>query len=116
MVFGYRFLFTTTIPLIFQQYYGFGPTASGLSFLGLAIGSFIGLNTISVISDRLVRRRMRRYDEAKPEVRLLPMIFGSFLVPIGIFWYGWSVHAVTPWIVPILGTTFFAFGSVGTIV
>ena len=46
----------------------------------------------------------------KPEMRIPALIFGSFFVPIGLFWYGWTAAAKTHWILPIIGTGIFAFG------
>lgn len=28
-----------------------------------------------------------------------------------VFWYGWAADRLTPWIVPIIGTSFIGFGS-----
>lgn len=46
----------------------------------------------------------------KPEHRLPPMIFGSILMPLGLFLYGWSAERRLPWIVPVLGTALTGFG------
>lgn len=40
------------------------------------------------------------------------MIPGALLVPIGFFWYGWSIHAHAHWILPNLGATIFGFGII----
>ena len=40
------------------------------------------------------------------------MIPGSFLVPIGLFIYGWSAQYVTQWIVPNIGAAIFAAGVI----
>lgn len=35
------------------------------------------------------------------------MFVGSVLVPIGLFWYGWSAEARLHWIMPIIGSAIF---------
>ena len=42
---------------------------------------------------RLVNERKEQGDEpgiADPELRLPPAILGAVMVPIGLFWFGWS--------------------------
>ena len=36
---------------------------------------------------------------------------GSCLIPVGLFWYGWSVEAKTHWVVPNLGIAIFGAGA-----
>jgi hypothetical protein len=38
------------------------------------------------------------------------MFFGAFIVPIGLFLYGWSASDKVHWIVPIIGTGFLGAG------
>ena len=58
------------------------------------------------------RLKRRNSDAGRPEFRI-PLMFGaSALVPVGIFWYGWSAQAHTHWIVPDLGAAIFGFAVV----
>ncbi|KAJ8098974.1 hypothetical protein POJ06DRAFT_200093 [Lipomyces tetrasporus] len=54
---------------------------------------------------------MAKGGEMKPEYRLLPLLVGSSLVPIGLLWYGWTVGKAH-WIVPIIGTMFIGVGMI----
>jgi hypothetical protein len=56
----------------------------------------------------------RNGGEMKPEYRLPPLIPGGLLMPIGLFWYGWSAQYKTHWIVPITGTVFLGMGMITT--
>ena len=40
------------------------------------------------------------------------MVPGAFLVPIGFFWYGWSVENHVHWIMPDIGATPFGAGII----
>jgi DHA1 family multidrug resistance protein-like MFS transporter len=56
----------------------------------------------------------RRLSESKngklcPENRLLPMMFGSFLFPAGLFILGWSSKRNTHWTIPTSGAVFVGF-------
>lgn len=47
----------------------------------------------------------------KLEHRLLPLVIGAFLVPIGLIWYGWSAQHHMHWMMPIVGTGFIGVGT-----
>lgn len=47
-----------------------------------------------------------------PEFRIPSMFVGSLLIPVGLFWYGWSAQARLHWIMPDIGITIFAAGSI----
>lgn len=40
------------------------------------------------------------------------MVPGALLVPIGFFWYGWSINAHAHWILPNIGATLFGAGII----
>lgn len=70
----------------------------------------VGIVLFSRLSDKLMNRKGGG-SERRPELRLLLMIWTTPVIPIGCFWYGSSAHAVTHWIVPILGTFFIGVGA-----
>lgn len=43
-------------------------------------------------------------------MRVPALIFGSFFVPVGLLWYGWSAQAKAHFMMPIIGTSIFGFG------
>ena len=113
VVYGYLYLLFTTLTLVFERDYGFSQGNVGLTFLGIGIGSLLGLAIFGALSDRIVKR-MSAQGEMKPEYRLPPLIPGSFIIPIGLFWYGWSAEAHLHWIMPIIGTMFVGLGLLAT--
>jgi hypothetical protein len=40
------------------------------------------------------------------------MMVASFLIPIGLFWYGWSAQAHVHWIMPDIGAAIFCAGAI----
>lgn len=115
MVYGYLYLLFTTFPVVFGEYYHFSIGITGLVYLGLGIGNIIGLVIFGVFSDKILLAKAAS-GELKPEYRLLPMVWTSFTVPIGLFIYGWSARYAVHWIVPIIGTVFFGIGLLVTLV
>ncbi|KAL8833998.1 MAG: hypothetical protein Q9170_003972 [Blastenia crenularia] len=106
VVYGYLYLLFTTITEVFETTYHFSSGSVGLAFLGIGVGSLLGLLVFGIASDRIVKMKSKK-GEMKPEYRLPPMIPGAVIIPIGSEKH---VH----WIVPIIGTGFVGLGLLAT--
>ncbi|KAG8361992.1 putative transporter [Fusarium venenatum] len=113
LVYGYLYLLFTAIPTLFVKEYHFSSGSVGLSYLGIGVGSLIGLVISGAMSDPLVNYLTKKNGgERKPEYRLPLMAAACFMVPAGLFMFGWSAEARTHWIVPIIGTSFLGVGMI----
>ncbi|KAF8512087.1 MFS general substrate transporter [Hysterangium stoloniferum] len=111
LIYGYLYLMFTTFPMLFSEVYGWGPGVSGLAYLGPGIGFFTATAVgSSLLSKIYVKLSAGSGGKGKPEYRIPLMILGSFFVPIGLFWYGWSAEAHIHWIMPIIGAGIFSGG------
>jgi predicted MFS family arabinose efflux permease len=112
--YGTLYLLFTTIPVVFQQTYGWSLGITGLVYICLGLANMCGWAVITATSDRGVVKRTRANDGIfEPEMRLPLSIYFSFFLPPTFFWYGWSTYYHTHWIVPILGLFPFSFGIIG---
>jgi multidrug resistance protein len=109
LVYGFMYLLFTTFPLVFQAQYGFDTGEIGLTYVGLGLGSIIGLGGAGFVVDKIYRKKAVD-GPVKPEYRIVPLIPTAFFIPVGLFWYGWSAEYKTHWIVPELGTVFVGIG------
>ncbi|KAL1704529.1 major facilitator superfamily domain-containing protein [Schizophyllum commune] len=100
----------------FSKTYGFKAGVGGLVYIGIGIGSLVAVIIGAKVGDRIYWGLSAKYNNGvgKPEYRVPSLILGSMVIPIGLFWYGWSAEAATHWIVPILGTAVYAFGQMMT--
>lgn len=121
LVLGILYLFFGAFPLVFGTNHNFTLSQTGLTFLGLLIGGWIGVAFTPLIGknyQRLIKNARIQTEEKgeeqpkkpDPEYRLPPAILGGVLMPIGLFWFGWTTYSSVHWIVPIIGTVFFATG------
>ncbi|KAI0007343.1 major facilitator superfamily domain-containing protein [Xylariaceae sp. FL0662B] len=112
LIYGYLYLLFTTFSTVFPNQYGFGIGILGLAFLGLGIGISLALVFLSWFSDWTQARLTRKNGTSKPEYRLLPLVLGIPLLPIGLFVYGWTAQYKVHWIVPIIFTGFTGAGLI----
>lgn len=124
VAYGYLYIMFTSITPLFQKQYGFDSIHAGLAFLGLGVGSMIGVGYFSVASDRYMKKKASETGEVdeetarrpsvsaiKPEYRLPPLRVGAILLPVGLFIYGWTAQYKIHWIVPIIGTAIMGVGN-----
>lgn len=112
-LYGMMYLVLSTFPMLWTQRYHQSEGTGSLNFIAMGLGFFLGAQTCAPLMDRIYRRLKKRNNGVgKPEFRVPMMIPASLLVPIGLFWYGWSAQATVHWIVPDIGAVFFCFGSI----
>ena len=109
ITYAFLYLFFTTISMVFATQYHFRKDLLGLAFLGLGAGQFVGQFLYSWVATRSFKRHEAN-GGFKPEHRLRSMMFGAVIIPIGLFWYGWSVQAKVHWMCPEVATTVFSLG------
>lgn len=116
--FAVLFLFFAAFPYVFTRPpYSFTPSQSGLTFIPIMIGVFLGcVTTIAV--DRMIYQKKYRETIARgkshvdPEHRLYTAMFGSWGMVIGLFWFGWCADQGVNWVPTVIGVIPFAWGNI----
>jgi MFS family permease len=122
LAYAYLYLMFTSLTPLFMRIYHFDTVHAGLTFLGLGVGSMVGVAYFSVASDRYIKKKAKEDSatlgvgngekpEMKPEYRLPPLKIGSILLPAGFFIYGWTAEYKVHWIAPIIGTAIIGVGN-----
>jgi hypothetical protein len=110
--FGLQFILFTTFTDVFMNQYHWSVGISGLAYIGLGIGMFGAVIAHTIFAEKIVRTRAAKNGVSKPEDRLPLMAYMAPALPIGMFWYGWSVDKNVHWIVPELATAVVGIGIV----
>jgi multidrug resistance protein len=116
--FAWAVLYLTfgSITLVFGRSHGFNIQESGGVFSAICIGATIS-TFLSIYQDRLLflyvkhtarnpatqSKFISKLDLSSPEARLYFACVQSTLLPIGLFWFGWTQFHSVPWIVPAMG-------------
>lgn len=111
--FGTLFSFFAAVPYTFGKVYQFTLEESGLVFLSIVIGCFLGLFTIMLCDVFFYRKQIPRYPphQIPPEHRLYPAMIGSIGLPIGLFWFAWTARDGVSWASPAAAIIPFAWGN-----
>ncbi|KAF2994452.1 hypothetical protein E8E14_001437 [Neopestalotiopsis sp. 37M] len=110
--FGITYLITVTFPVVWSEVYSESLGIGGLNFISIGVGSILGVFINVQFIDRIYRHlKKRNNDVALPEFRVPAIIIGSTMVPVGLFWYGWSVQERVHWIMPNIGVAILTIGT-----
>ncbi|KAJ1336167.1 MFS transporter DHA1 family multidrug resistance protein [Microdochium nivale] len=114
MVYGYLYLLFTSVAFVFQQSYRFSTSMVGLVYIGLGVGSLLGMAWFAADSNKAMQTAMKETGQArvKPEIRLALLPHGTIILPVGFFIYGWTANYQTHWIAPVIGLTIIGIGNI----
>jgi hypothetical protein len=98
---------------VFTQIRGWGPGISGLSFLGIGVGT-----VFAVASEPLSRKvyNMHSVDpdtgKRPPEARILVIAIVAIIIPASMLWFAWTCVPVSVhWVWPILSGIPYGLGN-----
>ncbi|KAI1259295.1 MFS general substrate transporter [Xylariaceae sp. FL1019] len=125
VAFGVYTLMLSTFSTLWVDQYGESEVTSSLHYITISVGITFATQVGGRAMDRIYRHLRERdaarrgiditaegkLPEGKPEYRVPYMIVPIFLLPAGLFWYGWSAQYRYKWIVVDLGAAVFAVGN-----
>ncbi|OXG89850.1 hypothetical protein C346_02136 [Cryptococcus neoformans D17-1] len=85
---------------------------SGLAFIGIGLGELFAIVVQLLLRGHYRHVALSHGGTAPPEVRLVPGMYGALIAPLGLLLLGTTSLPKVPWIIPILGSTFFGCGLV----
>ena len=112
LTYGLLYVWFESFPIVFNGIYDFNLGQLGLAFLGILVGAVLVLPFYYLWVYLYIEPKFNRPDKTlSPEARLPPACAGGFFIPICLFWFGWSARPSIHWIMPIVGSGFFAVGT-----
>ena len=112
-IYGTLYLVLATFPVLWEGQYHESTGIGTLNYISIGLGFFVGAYSCALLQDRVYSALKKRHNViGRPEFRIPLMVPGSLLMPIGLFWYGWSAQAHVHWIVPNIGAFFIGAGVI----
>lgn len=99
-------------PIVFTQMHGFNTIESGLAYLGLIVGGFIGVGAYIPIIYQLFTKPVLKGTFPPVSMFMKLCLIGSTIFPISLFFFGWTSHKSIHWIVPIIASGLCIIGMV----
>ncbi|WPK27422.1 hypothetical protein PUMCH_004809 [Australozyma saopauloensis] len=111
--YGFMYLLIVTFPAVYRGSYHFSVNISGLMYVPLGIGFFLGtVFFLLAIEHTYQKLTAKNGGVSKPEFRLPWLVCSGIGIPIGLIWYGWSAQKQLHWIMPCIGLCIFGFALV----
>lgn len=111
-MYGILYLCFVAYPIIFSQHRGWGPGLTGLSFVGIGIGT-----TIGIVCEPLWRRIIQGHPKdpvtgrVPPEATARVLVIGALLTPIGQLVFAWTSLPPIHWAISIAFGIPFGLGN-----
>jgi DHA1 family multidrug resistance protein-like MFS transporter len=110
IIYGIFYSFFEAFPLVYNEMYGFNLGELGLTFLSVTIGVVISIAWYWWYIYYVVEPDIKLNGLGAPERRLIPALFVTFLVPIGLFIFGWTARSDVHWIASCVGIVITTIG------
>ncbi|KAF2868490.1 benomyl/methotrexate resistance protein [Massariosphaeria phaeospora] len=110
LIYGIFYSFFEAFPLVYSAMYGFNLGELGLTFLAVTVGVVVSIAWYWWYIYTVVEPAIRENGLGAPERRLIPALFVTFLVPIGLFIFGWTARPDIHWIVSCVGIALTTIG------
>jgi DHA1 family multidrug resistance protein-like MFS transporter len=110
-IYGTYYTFFESIPRVYLLRYGFTIGQLGLVFLSIFVACFIAGSAYCIYISRVAKHRLHKGRTAVYEDSLRPALVASFLLPAGLFMFGWTTDGTTHWIVGVIGITIYCMGT-----
>ncbi|UJR19438.1 hypothetical protein I4U23_022568 [Adineta vaga] len=112
IIFGILHMFFGAYPIVYQEKRGWSEGIGGLAFNGILVGIIISF-FYTILDDLRYNNIAKKSDGgyASPEDRLPPALVGSICLPISLFWFAWTCSPSIHWIVSIIASAPFGFGT-----
>ncbi|KAF2426541.1 MFS general substrate transporter [Tothia fuscella] len=98
LIYGIIYLFFFSYPITFIHQRGWSLGIGALPFLSLAVGMILGILLILYTSKTRFEPALLKTGRVVPEERLIPMIVGGGVFPVGLFWYAWTSDPDMSWV------------------
>lgn len=102
---------------MFENVYSFSISSTGLTYLGQAVGSICGL-CIMLYTYRFYwtpqshLAKTRGEGKMSPDKRLVVAMLGAPMLPVSLFWFGWTASPNILWLSPVVAEGFFSCGNI----
>lgn len=98
LMYGILYLCFFAYPISFEYDRGMISGVAALPFLGIFIGVLLACALMAAETVYVFQPKLQKAKKLIPEERLPPMMAGSIIIVIGLFWFSWTSYpSISPW-------------------
>lgn len=113
VLYGLLYMFFIAFPIVFEEGKGFSPGIAGLTFIPLAIGVVCSAVCSPLVNKHYLKIIQPYAGQLPPaELRLIPMMFACWFIPIGMIIFAWTSYPRLIWVGPTLAGFPVGFGFI----
>ncbi|KAI0188939.1 major facilitator superfamily transporter [Xylaria flabelliformis] len=113
VLYGLLYMFFIAFPIVFHEGKGYSAGLTGLTFIPLAIGVLASAMCSPFVNKHYVKIIAPYAGHLPPaELRLIPMMFACWFIPIGLIIFAWTSFPRLIWVGPTLAGFPVGFGFI----
>jgi hypothetical protein len=109
-IYGFLYIFLEAYPISLQYDRGWQKVVAALAFVAIIRGVAVACLIILIFSLTRYRSILCRAGRVDTEERVILMIIGGVLAPIGMFWFAWTSNPHITWIPQVISGGFLGAG------
>lgn len=112
VLYGLLYMFFVAYPIIYQEGKGYSAGKTGLMFIPIAVGVLCSAALSPMVNKHYLKVAEKHGGNPPPEIRLIPMMFSCWFIPIGLFIFAWTSSPGVSWAGPAMGGFPVGFGFI----
>lgn len=111
--YGQLYMFFFAFPIVYMEGKGWSASKTGIMFIPIGVGVIASVFA-AIFINRDYNKRAQKYidrgENPPPELRLIPMMFSCWFIPIGMFIFAWTSYPTVSWAGPCFSGLATGFG------
>lgn len=111
--YGQLYMFFFAFPIVYMEGKGWSASKTGIMFIPIGVGVISSVFAAIWINKDYNKRAQKYIDKGEvppPELRLIPMMYSCWFIPIGMFIFAWTSYPTVSWAGPCFSGLATGFG------
>lgn len=111
--YGQLYMFFFAFPIVYMEGKGWSASKTGVMFIPIGVGVVASVFAAIYINRDYNKRAQKYIDKGEippPELRLIPMMYSCWFIPIGMFIFAWTSYPTVSWAGPCFSGLATGFG------
>jgi MFS family permease len=112
VLYGLLYMFFIAYPVVYKEGKGWDAGKTGLMFIPIAVGVILSAACSPFVNAHYLKIHAKFNGNPPPEMRLIPMMWSCWFIPIGLFIFAWCSFPHVHWAGSMMGGFPVGFGFI----